>query len=435
LADLIVKETSTLEGTIEAPPSKSITHRAFIAATLSPGLSIIRKPLICDDTLATIDACRMLGARIRRKERDIFEVHGCSKILTPDDVINCRDSASTMRFLTPICGLTDGISVLTGGKSLRSRPMGPLLDALRQLGVQCYSTRGDGYPPIIVFGGGIEGEETCMAGDVSSQFVSGLLFATPMAQNDTEIKMLTPLESKPYVGITIDILRSHGIEVEVDPEYKRFHVPCGQIYTPSSHMVEGDYSSAAFLLAAASITDSKIRVRNLREDSLQGDRVIVDLLRRIGVEIKQGKDFIEVRGRNGSLQPFNVDLRDNPDLVPVCTALAFFARGESSIHGIRRLRFKESDRIAALLNEFTKMNGKIHVSNNTIKVRGGEKLRGAELNSHGDHRIAMACIISALGAKGISVIRGVECINKSYPNFLRDMKSLGANIIERQLDR
>ena len=435
MVDLIVRDTPTLKGTIEAPPSKAISHRAFIAATLSPGLSIIRKPLICDDILATIDACRTLGAKIIRKNKEVFEVHGCYKILTPEDVVNCRDSASTMRFLTPICGLTDGISVLTGDKSLRKRPMGPLLDAMRQLGIQCYSTRGDGRPPIIVFGGGIEGGETCIPGDVSSQFVSGLLFAAPMARNDVEIEMLTPLESKPYVEITIDVLCSHGIQVEVNSEYKRFRVPCGQTYTPSSHVVEGDYSSAAFLLAAASITDSKIRVTNLREDSLQGDRIIVDLLRKIGVEVKTGKNFVEVNGRDGSLQPFNVDLRDNPDLVPVCTALAFFARGESLIRGIRRLRFKESDRIAALLSEFTKMKGKIHVGNDMIKLEGGEKLRGAELSSHGDHRIAMALIISALGAKGTSIIRGVECINKSYPNFLNDMKFIGANIVERKLDR
>jgi len=431
LADLIVKETAALKGTVKAPPSKSITHRVFIAATLSTGLSVIRKPLICDDTLATINACRMLGARIREKERNVFEVQGCSKILTPDDVINCHNSASTMRFLTPVCALADGISVLTGGKSLRRRPIGPLLDAMRQLGVQCYSTRGDGYPPVVVFGGGIEGGEASIPGDVSSQFVSGLLFATPMAREDTDIKLSTMLESKPYVEITINVLRSHGVKVEANPEYRSFHVPCNQRYSPSNHTVEGDYSSAAFLLAAAAITDSEIRVTNLKEDSPQGDRMIIDLLKKIGVKIRLGKDFVEIEGVKTHLQPFNADLRDNPDLIPVCTALACFAHGKSLIRGVKRLRFKESDRVAALLDEFTKIGVKIRVVNNAIEVEGDEKLRGAELNSHGDHRIAMACIISALGSEGTSVIRGVECINKSYPNFVRDIKSLGADIVER----
>jgi len=431
LTDIIVKETPFLEGTVKAPPSKSFTHRAFIAATLSPGLSVIKDPLICDDTLATLDACRMLGAKIRRKETDVFEIHGCSKPLIPEDVINCRDSASTIRFLTPICALAEGISVLTGGESLRRRPMGPLLDAMRQIGIQCYSTRGDGCPPVVVFGGGIKGGKASIRGDVSSQFISGLLFATPMAQEDTDIEISTALESKPYVEITMSILRSHGIEVEADPDFRSFHVPSDQRYTPSNHVIEGDYSSAAFLLAAAAITNSKVRVTNLKEDSLQGDRIIVNLLKKIGVKIKVEKNLVEVEGSKQHLQPFNVDLRDNPDLVPVCVALACFAHGRSVIRGVKRLRFKESDRVAALLGEFTKMGVKVQAVKDAIEVESDGRPHGAELSSHDDHRIAMACIISALGSEGKSIIRGVECINKSYPNFVKDIASLGAEIVER----
>jgi len=431
LTDIIVKETTSLSGIVRAPPSKSLTHRAFIAATLSSGVSVIRDPLICDDTLATLDACRMLGAKIREKETGIFEIQGRSKPLTPEDIINCRDSASTIRFLTPVCALTEGISVLTGGDSLRRRPMGPLLDAMRQLDIQCYSTRGNGCPPIVVFGGGIKGGKTSMPGDVSSQFVSGLLFATPMAQGDTDIEISTALESKPYVEITMSILRNHGIEVEADSDYKNFHVPCNQRYAPSNHTIEGDYSSAAFLLAAAAITNSKIRVTNLREDSLQGDRIIVSLLKKMGVKIKVEKNLVEVKGAETHLQPFNVDLRDNPDLVPVCTALACYAYGRSVIRGVKRLRFKESDRVAALLGELAKMGVKVRVVNDAIEIEADGRPCGAELFSHNDHRIAMSCIVSALGAEGSSLIRGVECINKSYPNFVKDITSLGAKIVER----
>ncbi|RLI04764.1 3-phosphoshikimate 1-carboxyvinyltransferase [Candidatus Bathyarchaeota archaeon] len=431
LTDIIVKETPSLEGIVKAPPSKSFTHRAFIASTLSPGVSVIKDPLICDDTLATLDACRMLGAKIRQKEAGIFEIQGRSKPLTPEDVINCRDSASTIRFLTPVCALAEGISVLTGGESLRRRPIGPLLDAMRQLGIRCYSTRGDGCPPVVVFGGGIKGGRASIRGDVSSQFVSGLLFATPMAQGDTDIEMTTALESKPYVEITMSILRSHGIEVEADPDFRSFHVPCDQRYAPSNHMIEGDYSSAAFLLAAAAITDSKIRVTNLREDSLQGDRIIVSLLKKMGVKIGVGKNFVEVEGAETHLQPFDADLRDNPDLVPVCAAVACFAYGRSVIRGVKRLRFKESDRVAALLGELTKMGVKIRFVNDAIEIESDGRPHGADLSSHDDHRIAMACIVSALGAEGKSVIRGVECINKSYPNFVTNIISLGAEIVER----
>jgi len=431
LTDLIVKKTSTLRGTVKAPPSKSLTHRAFIAAMLSSGVSVIKNPLICDDTLATLDACRMLGAKIREKETSLFEILGRSKPLTPENVINCRESASTIRFLTPVCALAEGISVLTGEDSLRRRPMGPLLNAMRHLGIQCYSTRGNSCPPVIVFGGGIKGGKVYIPGDVSSQFVSGLLFATPMAREDTQIEMTTALESKPYVEITMSILRSHGVEVEADPNFKSFHVPCNQKYAPSNHTIEGDYSSAAFILAAAAITNSKIRVTNLREDSLQGDRIFLNILRKTGVEVDVGKNLVEVEGEKTNLQPFNVDLRDNPDLIPVCASLACFAYGKSVIRRVKRLRFKESDRVAALLSELTKMGVKIQVVNDAIEIESDGRPHGAELSSHNDHRIAMACIVAALGAEGTSMIRGVECINKSYPNFVKDIASLGAKMVER----
>ena len=429
LVDVIVHGVSHLSGTVKAPPSKSFTHRALIASALSDGTSVIKDPLICDDTIATLNACRMIGADIKKKDIGL-EISGCPEPRTPEDVIDCRDSASTMRFMTPVCALAKGISILTGRKSLRRRPMGPLLDAMRSLGVKCYSARGDGYPPIIVFGGGLNGGRAAIRGDVSSQFISGLLFASPMAQEDTEIKVTTRLESKPYVEATISVLRRHGVEIEADRDYKIFHVPCCQRYKPSSHVIEGDYSSAAFILAAAAVTDSRVKVTNLRRDTVQGDRVFVDLLKEAGVYVKVGKDFVEVEG-SGDLKPFNVDLRDNPDLAPVCVAVACFIRGKSVIRGVRRLRFKESNRIVSLLSEFAKIGAKVGSTNDSIFIEGGGKISGANLYSHNDHRIAMACIVAALGAEGKSIVRGVECINKSYPNFLSDIISLGAEVIER----
>ncbi len=429
LTDLIVKETNSLSGTIEAPPSKALTHRAFIAATLSEGCSHIEKPLICDDTLATIEACRMIGAELSQPTKETVQVLGRSKPLTPWDVINCRDSASTMRFLTPVCALTDGISVLTGGESLRRRPMKPILEALRQLGVQCYSVRGDGLAPLIIFGGGIKGGKASIRGDVSSQFISGLLFASPMAENDTSIVLLTPLESKPYVEITLDVLRKHGIVVEIQPEYGGFQIPCGQRFVPFDHDIEGDYSSVAFLMAAAAITDSHLRIMNLNRDTLQGDRVIVNLLKKMGVRVEVGVDFVEVQGTK-NLRAVDIDMRDNPDLVPVCTVLAFFARGRSLIRGVKRLRFKESDRIFALLSELTKLGAKVKAFDDVLEVNGEIRLHAAELDSHGDHRIAMACVVAALKAEGTTVVRGIECINKSYPDFVRDIASIGGQVVE-----
>jgi 3-phosphoshikimate 1-carboxyvinyltransferase len=431
VTSLTVKQVKRLGGTVKAPPSKSFTHRAIIAASLSEGRSTIENALFCDDTSATLEACRMLGGRIVQNKKGILEINGRSRPLTPNDVINCRDSASTMRFLAPVCALADGISVLTGGESLRQRPMEPILTALVHLGVLCYSAKGDGRPPFVVFGGGIPGGKAVIPGDISSQFVSGLLFASPLGKNDTDIVLSTPLESKPYVEMTLDILRKHGLKFEVKPSYGRFHVSCQQTYSPSDHVVEGDFASAAFLLAAAAITNSNLRILGLRSDSVQGDRAIVHLLKETGVQIRIGKGFVEVQGIKNELEAINIDLKDNPDLIPVMTVVSCFAHGKSLIRGVNRLRFKESDRETALLEELTKMGGRIKSTEEGIEVKGVKSLRGAELDSHGDHRIAMACVVAGLKAAGTTTVKGVECINKSYPDFVRDIVSLGAEVVER----
>jgi len=429
LTDLIVKRTEMLSGTVRAPPSKAYTHRALIAASLSDGRSILENALVCDDTLATINACRLVGAKIT-EAKDAFEVAGVSKPNTPKNIIDCQESGSTIRFLTPICSLADGISVLTGRESLRRRPMKPLLEALKQLGVNCYSARFDGLPPIIVFGGGIRGGKASIRGDVSSQFISGLLFATPMATHETEIHVTTQLESKPYVAITLDILHKHGVKVDFQSDYRQLGVPQNQKYAPFDHTIEGDYSSASFLLAAAAVTNSNVRVQGLKKETLQGDKVIVDILKEMGARADLGRDYVEVRGVDRDLQGLNLDLSDNPDLVPVCAALACSARGRTVISGVKRLHYKESNRISSLLSELRKMGVKITAPDDQLVVEGGN-LTGAELDSHNDHRIAMACAVAAIRAEGETVIHGVECISKSYPNFVKDLRLLGGDLVER----
>ncbi|MEM1586411.1 MAG: 3-phosphoshikimate 1-carboxyvinyltransferase [Candidatus Bathyarchaeia archaeon] len=429
MVSLLVGGGAALHGSVEAPPSKAYTHRAIIASSLSYGESRIYNALFCNDTLATINACRLLGAEIMVSGDGEIRVRGLPKPITPGDVINCGESGSTMRFITPVCALADGISVLTGGESLRRRPMGPLLDALSHLGVRCYSARGDGRPPIIVFGGGIRGGRADIRGDVSSQFISGLLFAIPMASNDAYINLLTPLESKSYVDITLDILAKHRIKVTSSEN--KFHVPCGQEYKPCDHVIEGDYSSASFLLAAAAITRSSVRVKNLLKNTLQGDRRIISILSDMGVIVESGTDYVEVKGVNGDLRSVNIDMRDNPDLVPVCAVLACFADGKSVISGVGRLRFKESNRVETLQSELSKMGASIGFLEESLIIHGGRRLHGAEIDPHGDHRIAMACIVAAIGADGETIIRDAECINKSYPNFIRDMRLIGARLIER----
>ncbi|MEM2972264.1 MAG: 3-phosphoshikimate 1-carboxyvinyltransferase [Candidatus Bathyarchaeia archaeon] len=427
MARLTVKKTESLKGTVTAPSSKAQTQRAIIAASLSEGKSTITYPLKCNDTLATAKACSMLGAKIKW-QNTLLVVEGVSKPKTPEDIIYCQGSGATIRFLTSICALAEGASILTGDKSLRRRPMQPLLDALNQLEAKCFSSKGDGKPPIIVLGGGIGGGSTSIVGDVSSQFISSLLFATAKAEKETEIEVTTPLESKFYVEMTLDTLQKHGVKVDYSPNYEWFIVPCNQNYTPFDHAIEGDYSSAAFLLAAASLTESRVKIVNLKKQSLQGDKIIVDILKEMGVTINQNGNSVEVFGNGGELKPVNVDLKDSPDLVPVCATLTCFADGETVIKGVKRLRFKESNRISSLISELGKMGVEIKAENNSLIVKGKAKLHSANICSHKDHRIAMACAVAALKAEGETVIQGIECIRKSYPNFIQDLKALGGKI-------
>jgi len=430
LVKLTVKETERLEGDVKAPPSKAYTHRAVIAAALSEGKSVIINPLKCDDTEATIEACSMLGARIKWNDQESsLIIEGFSKPKAPSNIINCKGSGSTIRFLTPVCTLAEGISVLTGDSSLRKRPIQPLLDALNQLGAHCLSVGKNGKPPIIVIGGGIKGGEALLAGDISSQFISGLLFAAPMAEMNTTIKVNTPLESKFYVKMTLETLKKHRIEVESSQRHDKFTVPCDQKFKPAKHVIEGDYSSAAFILAGASIMNSKVRVTDLKKQTLQSDRAIVKILEEMGVSVSLSEKCIEVYGNSEGLKPIQVDLRDSPDLVPACVVLACFAKGKSIIRGVKRLKFKESDRLSTLVSEFRKMGAKIAVSDNSIVIEGSAKLHGAELCSHRDHRVAMACTVAALRAEGETIIHGIECVRKSYPNFVENLKVLGGKVI------
>lgn len=425
MATLTVQRTDHLSGTVEAPPSKSYTHRAVIASSLADGISNTINPLLSDDTLATVDACKKLGVKIELRYAK-WIINGKSRFSNSPGIIECRESASTIRFLMPVSALAPGISILTGGPSLSERPMGPLMQALSQLGVKCYSAKENGYPPIIVFGGGITGGEVAMPGDISSQFISGLLFACPLAKEETKLRLTTQPESRPYVQMTLKVLEKHGITINASKDLQHYRIPPSQNYKPADHVVPGDFSAAAFLMAAAAITGSKISITNLCPNSTQGDEAILGILKSMGAGIEIKEKQVEVCG--GSLRGVKLDAKDIPDLVPVCATLACYAEGKTQIFNARRLRFKESDRLAAIHTELTKMGGNIVEREDGLIINGPSPLHGTEVDPHDDHRIAMACAIAALNAKGVTRIKNHECINKSYPNFIRDLKTLGGKV-------
>ena len=424
---IAVSGGSSLHGSVRAPPSKSHTHRALIAASLTQEKSIIQNPSESKDIEATIAAIEAYGTHLSR-ETKILTVNGPSYINTPEDVIHCSESASTMRFVTPILAHARGISVITGGPSLRKRPMHLTIDCLGQLGVKCCSVRNDGHAPLITFGGTYKGGNVQVAGNETSQVISGLLFSAPLASQTTSIETTTMLASAPYVKMTLQILRNHGIEVTADADLRRFLIKGGQSVESAKHVIEGDYSSAAFLLAAGIITGSKIHVSGLEtRASLQGDSEIVDILRAMDAEIHTDTESIWTEPSR--LRAVNVDARNCPDLVPPIAAVACYAEGTTKITNAARLRDKESNRLAALSTELGKMGAKIEETEDGLKISGGRVLTGCTLASHGDHRVAMACSVAALGAKGRTTIDGADCVAKSYPNFFEDLKMLGGNVL------
>ena len=417
----IIRGTEKVQGGVTAPPSKSYTHRAFVVAGLAQGSSRIRDYLVSEDTLATISGMRSFGVGIAEEDKRVAIVEGSGgRLATPAGEVDCRNSGTTLRLLTGVAAL-DGEAVLTGDASLRRRPIQPLLDALAMLGVHGESIHGNGCPPVRIRGGTLRGGIARIRGDVSSQFVSALLIVAPYAESDVEVELTSPLRSRPYVDITLEVMQSFGVEVE-NRDYKSFRVAAGRTYRGRGYRVEGDYSSASYFLALAALTGGEVTVENLNPGSKQGDRAILDVLREMGAEVEPGEGKVRVCG--AGLRGVEVDLGDTPDLLPTVVALAIKARGRTVIKNVEHARYKESDRIATCSQEFAKFGAWIRERRDGMEVRGTSELRGAEVYTHGDHRLAMALSVAALAAKGKSVVHGVECASVSFPGFFEELRRL-----------
>jgi len=420
---MIIKKGS-VSGVVQAPPSKSYTHRAFISALLASGTSNVKNPLFSDDTLATLEACKKLGAKIK-SEKDSLEISGFEGEKIEKCEINCRESGSTMRFLIPVSSVLCKEAVLTGSHGLLKRPVGPIVDALKQLGVDCESK--EGFPPVIVKGGEIKGGKVEIPGNVSSQFISGLLFALPLAQEKSEIMITSEIESKNYILMTLEVLREFGINVTVSSDMRHFLIPGNQRYKSKKYVVEGDCSSAAFLFASGVISSEEgILIKGLKEGSLQGDSKIADILKKMGAEIRYQNGY---RMGKSDLKGIDIDAKDFPDLVPILAVVATQAEGKTMIKNAGRLRIKESDRLAAITSELKKMGADIKENEDSLEINGPSKLKGAVIDPHNDHRIAMACSVAGLVAEGETVIENPMCIKKSYPEFFDDFRKLGADVM------
>jgi len=408
---------SEIWGRVEAPPSKSYTHRAVVCASMARGETRIISPLTSDDTEATLDVVGNLGVQVRLDSQE-WAIRG-REMKEPQADLFCRESGTTLRFMTAICSILRGRSRLTAGSSLRRRPIRPLVDALRTLGVDCHC---DGeFPPVIV-NGGLRGGKTEIRGDISSQFVSAVLLVSCMAEEPVTLRLTTPLESRSYVLMTMDTQRRFGVEVEGSENLSLYRVE-RQEYVPTEYKVEGDWSSAAFLLAAGAIAGT-VEVRNLNPSSLQADRKMLELLEAMGAGVTVRRGVIRVS--RADLEPLSTDVSDCPDLFPTLAVLCSLTRGKSVIHGIRRLRLKESDRVDAMTDGLRRAGVAISPQEDEVVIVGGQP-KAAVIDPRDDHRIAMAFGLLGLACERV-IVEDAECVEKSYPLFWSDLTSLGGRV-------
>jgi 3-phosphoshikimate 1-carboxyvinyltransferase len=425
-----IHQTHKLEGEVNAPPSKSYTHRAIIMATLANGTSKITNPLIGQDTKATITACQELGATVDCAQGEALVVTREDRLKTPGDVINVNNSGTTMRIMTAVAALAPGTTILTGDQSIRKRPMGPLLDALKGLGICCWSSKNDGFPPVIVKGGRLRGGTTTIPGDQSSQFITALLIASPFAETDVTINLTSPLVSGPYVQITREMLLERGINVYQTSS--GFNIPGSQSYLPKDAHIPGDYSSASFILAAAAITESNITIRNLTPNTMQGDAFIIQALETMGADIQTNSHAHKITIKGGPpLIGATFDCSRTPDLLPILGVLGAFAQGETKLVNCPHARLKESDRIHTTATELQRLGVNVTEEREGITIQGGSPIKGGQVETYGDHRIAMALAVAGLRSETPIQITAPEVVNVSYPKFFAHLSMLGAEIEHR----
>jgi 3-phosphoshikimate 1-carboxyvinyltransferase len=420
--ELIIHKTETVDGVVKAPPSKSYTHRAIIISSLASGESLLKDPLISEDTLASLNACKSLGADIKQNKDSCIVQGTDGNLKTPDNVLDLLNSGTTLRIITSVASLAPNYTVLTGDSSLRTRPMQDLLDALEGLSIKTFSTKNNGKAPICIKGG-FKGGKTDIKGNVSSQFISSLLIASPYAENPVDINIKGDFISKPYVDMTTDVREKFGVKNDYKKEDNSFHIE-PQSYKSRDYTIEGDFSSASYIIGAAAALEGEVVVKNVFKDSKQGDKQILDIVKKMGAEVKFKKDEVTIRGY-GELQGTEVNLENAPDLLPTVSALGAIGEGETRITNVEHARFKETDRIHTCALELSKLGVSLKEKQDGLIIKGGAK--GGTVKSHGDHRLVMALSLVGLKVGGVK-IKNASVYDVSFPNFPETMKKLGCKI-------
>jgi 3-phosphoshikimate 1-carboxyvinyltransferase len=422
---------SRVTGRAAAPPSKSYTHRAILAAGYAGGETAVRDALVSADTEATARAVEAFGGAVEGAEASpaTLTVEGFDgRPATPADVVDCANSGTTTRLVTACAGLGEDLTVLTGDASLRSRPHGPLLDAIESLGGRAESTRRNGQAPLVV-GDGMGGGTASIPGDVSSQFVTALLMAGALTDEGIEVRLETELKSAPYVDVTLEVLEAFGVEAAATDA--GFRVAGGQTYDAGDgYDVPGDFSSMSYLLAAGAVAGGAdgVVVTGARP-SAQGDSAIVDILERMGASIAWDREAGEITVDRSALSGVEVDVGDTPDLLPTIAALGAVAEGDTRIVNCEHVRYKETDRVAAMATELESLGAAVTEEHDTLTVHGDESdLTGARVDGRGDHRLVMALSVVGLVATGTTTVAGAEDVDVSFPGFFDALATLGADV-------
>jgi 3-phosphoshikimate 1-carboxyvinyltransferase len=411
-----IRPRFSLDATLRMPGSKSITHRALIAAGLARGESILDEALSCQDTRYTITGLRKLGIEISTSG-STMNIAGTGGRFSPSPdtkYIYLGNSGTSYRLLLSTFALASGNYILTGSARMRERPIGELESALNKLGAEISCCGHDGFPPVSIKARGIRGGNVEIKGNISSQYVSSLLLAGPFMENGVEIEVKGTLVSRPYVDVTVEVMRRFGVMVKRD-QYRWFTIESGQQYQPRSFRIEGDVTNASYFWAAAAVTGGTVTTENISSLSTnQGDRDFLDILEEMGCCVKRERDGVTVCG--GVLSGIDADLSAMPDMVPTLAAIALFAQGRTAIRNVSHLRNKESNRLRAIASEWSRLGARVDEVSGGIIIHGGERLFGTVVDPHDDHRLAMSLAVVGLRVPGIR-IKNERCVHKSFPRF------------------
>jgi 3-phosphoshikimate 1-carboxyvinyltransferase len=413
-----IRTAKNIDVIIQVPPSKSYTNRALIAAALADGISVIHNPSQSDDSVFLVEALSKFGIRINNSDSKL-EINGTNgKLKAPTQEIYVGNAGTAMRFLASLAAIAEGETILTGDEQMNLRPINDLVEALKANGVKCSCN--NGFPPVIIHGGNFTGGRINLKASISSQFVSSILLSSPYAKRPVALHINGKLSSMPYVDMTIHVMRSFGAIID-SIEMRTFNVNNRERYIGHEFTVEADASSATYFLGAAAITNGRVIIENLSSESLQGDIQFLGVLSDMGCTIIKHEDRIEIHG--GKLHGIDIDMNEMPDCVPTLAVVAAFAKGATTIKNIAHVRHKETDRLAALSAELSKIGARTELSEDELVIYPQQSLRGAEINTYNDHRIAMSFAIAGLQVEGISILNPY-CVTKSFPLFWEEFKKL-----------